>query len=223
MYRKMYRCYNMFRNSKQICIMFSHVNLLSHKVSPRPCELGRVWIIRTCYSREIRGSVVMSTLVNKGTESLLHALHFIRALSLMPQDLGIVEPWGRSERVSQTEASNFNSSYAWVNLYNWLCWRPRVLFHVILGIPFFHTFWNSGNLFFFFKIEEFPLGQMKSGTKSQHITLKLNGWNWSKCENLPVPPLPALQIGLETPLKAWGKRMKPLGQRGFILSLSFTP
>ena len=54
----------------------------------------------------------MSTLVNKGTESLLHAFHFIRALSLMLQDLGIVEPWERSERVNQTEASNFNSSYA---------------------------------------------------------------------------------------------------------------
>lgn len=176
----------------------------------------------TFHSQEIRGSEVASALVNKGTESLLHVSHFIRVLSFMPQDLGIVEPWERSERVNQTEASNFNSSYAWVNLYNWLCWRPRVLFHVILGIPLFYTFWNSG-LFFFFKVEDFSFGQMKSGIKSQHIILKLNGWNWTKCENLPVPPPLALQIGLETPLKAWRKRMEPLGQRGFILSLSFTP
>lgn len=43
----------------EICILFSHVNLLSHKLSPRPCELGRVWIIMTFYSQEIRGSEVI--------------------------------------------------------------------------------------------------------------------------------------------------------------------
>ena len=66
----------------------------------------------TFHSQEIRSSEVMSTLVNKGTESLLHVFHFFRVLSFMPQDLGIVEPWERSKRVNQTEASNFNSSYA---------------------------------------------------------------------------------------------------------------
>lgn len=44
-----------------------------------------------------------------------------------------------------------------------------------------------------------------------------------QCRSLPVPPPLALQIGLETPLKAWRKRMQPSpGQRAYSLSFLYS-
>lgn len=76
--------------------------------------------------------------------------------------------------------------------------------------------------FFFFKIEDFPLWPNEIWYKIPTYNTKLNGCNWSKCENLPVPPPLAPQSGLEIPLKAWRSEDGVFRSDGlYSLSLSF--
>lgn len=124
-----YVCYQLFRNNIDLHTALSWEKVLSCKSPPQPCEVGRAWIRASFVDEKVEPGELaqVASLISNRTTPLLHRFHFWDQASFFgPQGLGNAESWEGEEMVSQTEASSFNSRYAWVSPYNRVCWRPRV-------------------------------------------------------------------------------------------------